>query len=159
MKKIRKFSALLLALAMSLTLMNSAMALEPPTRGVRQIAGLTVETVNGPYITPRATHGTYHYHAREERNTYDCTFTFDCSEGVGNSLDVSINNSTGDVPLRIYVYYGGKLVDQYLMYDGETETTYISSEDGSALDQTGKLVVKPANGGDSVYWVTIYQHN
>lgn len=159
MKKLRKFSALLLALAMSLSLMVSTMALEPPTRGIRQIAGLTVETVNGPYTTPRASHGTYHYNAREERNTYDCSFPFDCSNGVGKSLDVSVDNSIGDIPLRVYVYYGGTLVDQYLMYAGETETTYISSTDGSALNKTGELVVKPANGGDSVYWVTVYQHN
>ena len=64
----------------------------------------------------------------------------------------------GDVPLNVYVYYGGKIVEQYLLYAGETETTYISSTDNSYLTGTGKVVVKPANGGNSVYWLSIYQH-
>ena len=158
MKTMRRSFAMLLALVMSLSLMTSALALEPPVRGVRYLDGLRVETVNGPYIAPRAAHGTYHYNAREELTSYKCSFPFDCADGIGSDLEVHVDGAIADVPLNIYVYYNGRVVDQYLLMPGEEETTYISSTDGSYLTGSGELVVEPANGGDSVYWVTIYQH-
>lgn len=158
MKTMRRSFAVLLALVMSFSLMVSAQALEPPVRGARYMDGLRIETVNGPYIQTRAAHGTYHYNAREEMTSYECSFPFDCADGVGSDLDVHIDATIADVPLNIYVYYNGRVVDRYLLMPGEEETTYISSTDGSYLNGSGELVVEPANGGDSVYWVTIYQH-
>ena len=163
MKNTRRAFAIVMTLIMclSLSLPAAATGLCAPTRGIKQVGDLLIETISGPYkLQPitRASKGTYHYHAQEERNSYSTTFPFNCNEGVGGKLDISVDNSIGDVPLNVYVYYGGKIVEQYLLYAGETETTYISSTDNSYLTGTGKVVVKPANGGNSVYWLSIYQH-
>lgn len=163
MKNTRRAFAIVMTLIMclSLSLPAAATGLCAPTRGIKQVGDLLIETISGPYkLQPitRASKGTYHYHAQEERNSYSTTFPFNCNEGVGSKLDISVDNSTGDVPLNVYVYYGGKIVEQYLLYAGETETTYISSTDNSYLTGAGKVVVKPANGGNSVYWLSIYQH-
>ena len=159
MKKIRKFVAMLLTLAMCLSLAASASAkgIAAPTMNLGD--NINLEIKSGPYMAPRAGGYTYFYNGREECNDYTCSFPCDCSRGTGTKLDVHVDNSIGDVMLEVMIYYDNGSAGPFLVYPERAETFTLSDNDGRYLTGSGRVVVTPSSMGDSVYWMTICLHS
>lgn len=166
MKTMRKSFSLLLALLMSLSLMNSALAAEPSGK-VWYVNGLRIESIDGPFIEPRS-YGHNFYNGYEVRNDREYSpLTFTCLEEYGPELYITVDNSIGDVPIRVKVYYDVFHAETYTL-EAQTEgpgsnqishTTRISAPEGEYLNGSGIVYLEPMeDGGNSVFWVTIRQH-